>query len=191
MDGTKTNGTGGQPAGTDDHEVLVNSLRFEREKNRVLLEEVVALEDEMVNRLLADFEGVISDDTRAFWQEQLLTNRDGASVALRELAALKTEVGDRKAEGGEQRTEAGGPGSRNPATGEARPRPLHNRSLSRPAPRAGFVGEAAASHAGPAPSGAESLAVKIRNRAHALCETERIPFSVAFRRAEREVGGEG
>jgi len=40
--------------------------------------EVVALEDELVNRQLGDFAGVISEHTKDFWREQLLSNREGA-----------------------------------------------------------------------------------------------------------------
>lgn len=41
--------------GGEDVAALANSLRLEREKNEVLLAEVVALEDELVNRQLGDF----------------------------------------------------------------------------------------------------------------------------------------
>ena len=150
---------------------LTNALRFERDKNQVLLNEVVALEDELVNRQMADFATVISDATRDFWREQLLSNREAALAALGELAQIKDEGGRLKDEGD------GGGGGRNG-------RPLHNRQTVRPAMRRGFVGEGA-----PAEPGADSLAVKIRNRAHELSKIERIPFSAAFRRAEKEISG--
>jgi len=38
---------------------------------------------------------------------------------------------------------------------------------------------------------AESKAVKIRNRAQEIVKLEKVPFSVAFRRAEGEVVGNG
>ncbi len=36
----------------------------------------------------------------------------------------------------------------------------------------------------------DNTAVKIRNRAHELCKAERIPFSTAFRRPEKEIVGD-
>ena len=69
----------GSPAGgagaTGEIERLTNSLRFEKAKNEVLLGEVIALEDAVVNRCMADFDSVVSDETREFWRQQLLTNR--------------------------------------------------------------------------------------------------------------------
>lgn len=110
------------------------------------------------NRQMAEFDAVISDDTREFWREQLLANREKAEAALRELVQAK--VGD-------------GDGSRR--------RPLHNRATARPV------------RPGDRESGggmAEGKAVKIRNRAHELSKSEGIPFSTAFRRAEKEICGE-
>ena len=69
---------------------LANALRFEREKNKVLMDEVISLEDALVNRQMAEFDAVISDDTREFWREQLLANREKAEAALRELALAKS-----------------------------------------------------------------------------------------------------
>ena len=40
---------------------LANALRFEKAKNEVLLGEVIALEDEVVNRCMTDFDAVVSD----------------------------------------------------------------------------------------------------------------------------------
>ena len=138
-----------------DGGALANALRFEREKNKILLDEVIALEDALVNRQMEEFDAVISDDTREFWREQLLSNREKAETALRELAQAKSADG--------------GDGSRR--------RPLHNRQTARPVrPGEREVGGAA-----------EGKAVKIRNRAHELSKAEGIPFSTAFRRAEKEI----
>jgi len=136
-------------------DALANALRFEQEKNKILLDEVIALEDALVNRQMAEFDAVISDDTREFWREQLLANREQAETALRELAQAKVSG-----------REDGG-----------RRRPLHNRHTARPV----RPGDREAGGA------AEGKAVKIRNRAHELCKAEGIPFSAAFRRAEKEV----
>ena len=48
------------PAGAQSVEVLTNALRFEQEKNRILVAEVVALEDDLANRALEQFEGVVA-----------------------------------------------------------------------------------------------------------------------------------
>ncbi len=144
-----------------ERDALANALRFEREKNKILLDEVIALEDSLVNRQMEEFDAVISDDTREFWREQLLSNREKAETALRELAQAKS------ADGGD---------------GSPR-RPLHNRHTARPTQGGPTGGSPSAGGA------AEGKAVKIRNRAHELCKTEGIPFSTAFRRAEKEIVG--
>jgi len=150
--------------GTGEAEVLANALSFEKAKNQVLLSEVISLEDALVNRQMAEFDAVISDETREFWREQLLANREKAECALGELARLRGD-GGRKVEDGGQKPEDGGR------------RPLHNRHTARPVrPEERAAGGAA-----------EGKAVKIRNRAHELSKTEGIPFSTAFRRAEREI----
>ncbi|MDD5708307.1 MAG: hypothetical protein PHR35_20505 [Kiritimatiellae bacterium] len=62
--------------------------------------------------------------------------------------------------------------------------PLHNRGAARPAVRTA-TGEADAAGARVA------LAGKIRNRAHEISRAEHVPYSVAFRRAESELGTGG
>ena len=143
--------------------VLANALSFEQAKNKVLLDEVLVLEDTLVNRQMVEFDAVISDDTREFWREQLLANREKAECALGELVQLRDEGGSLKAEEGSAR------------------RPLHNRATARPGTR-GADGS-------PTGGKAEGQAVKIRNRAHELRKSEGIPFSTAFRRAEQEIVG--
>ena len=142
-------------------EDLKNSLAFEKGKNKVLLDEVRKLEDEIVNRTVEEFDAVISDQSREFWRGQLLSNRDEAMVALGELQLAK--------QGG--------------VDGATR-RPLHNRAIARPVPPAVVAGAAG----GGADNPADVRAVKVRNRAHAIAKTERLAFSEAFRRAEREFG---
>jgi hypothetical protein len=138
--------------------VLANALRMEQAKNKVLLDEVIALEDEVVNRCMADFDAVVSDETREFWREQLLTNREPAMVALKEM----------------QRCRVSG------VEGQGR-RPLHNRATARPVVPSVAGGSGVAGDA-------DGQAAKIRNRAHEISKAERVPFSAAFRRAERELG---
>ena len=159
----KTDGAGQDGIPADAGE-LANALKFERAKNKVLLDEVIALEDEIVNRSMEDFDAVVSDETREFWREQLLSNRTAATAALNELARAKGSAGD------------GGSG--------AQRRPLHNRAIARPA---GWnPGREVAPR--PAPGDGDDRAAKIRNRAHEISKNERVPFSAAFRRAEKELG---
>ena len=146
----------------EDFEALQNSQKDLQETHDALLGDAKSLEEEIVNRHLVDFEAVISEESKAFWTEQLLGNRDAALGALGELAKSKaTGV--------------------KPDADKSTRRPLHNRQTARPQNR-GADGR-------PSPDADESRAVKIRNRAHELCKTEGIPFSVAFRRAETEIVG--
>ena len=170
----KTDGAGGGAGDgvvtAAEVERLTNSLRFEKAKNEVLLGEVIALEDEVVNRCMADFDAVVSDETREYWRGQLLTNREMATTALTELARAK------------QGLAAG-------SDGASTRRPLHNRSLARPMAPTAVGGGGAGGGAAPAASEADDRAAKIRNRAHEISRAERVPFSAAFSRAERELGG--
>ena len=174
MSGKDNGKTDGAAGATGEVERLTNALRFEKAKNEVLLGEVVALEDAVVNRCMEDFDAVVSDETREFWREQLLTNREAATTALTELARAK------------QGLAAGGAGG-----AVATRRPLHNRAVARPVAPAAVGGGGAAAGSGQAgASEGDDRAAKIRNRAHEISKAERVPFSAAFRRAEREIGGQ-
>ncbi len=174
VDGKEDGAATGAAGATVEIERLANALRFEKAKNDVLLGEVVALEDAVVNRCMADFDAVVSDETREFWREQLLTNRDAATTALTELARAKQM----------------------PVTGAAQAgatarRPLHNRTVARPVAPAGVGGGGAAAGTGQVGTGeSDDRAAKIRNRAHEISKADRVPFSAAFRRAEREISGQ-
>ena len=138
---------------------LARELAFEQEKNRVLLEQVVSLEEEVANRVLAQFDGAISDETRDFWKQQVLVNRGAAEKALKEMANVQRAKDD------------GGAG---------KPQPLHNRSGARQGKPDGQSEHGAS----------DSVAAKIRNRAQEISKNESVPFSVAFRRAEKELQGD-
>jgi hypothetical protein len=165
---------------TGDPGLLANALRFERAKNKVLLDEVIALEDEVVNRCMADFDAVVSDETREFWREQLLTNRVMATAALTEMARYQVGSGSGvQGAAGKESTSAEAQ-----VLGErVGRRPLHNRALARPVIPAVAGGSAAGG------SDTDDRAAKIRNRAHEISRAERVPFSAAFRRAEKEMSG--
>ncbi len=153
---------GGLPALTVVME-LQNSLTSLQTKHDALVADLKTVEGELVNRHLADFEGFISEGAKLFWADQLVRNRVGALAALGDLRDLA--------------------GKEEPAPGQGKEavtrKPLHNRATARPVPPG---------HGGAGAEG-ESKAVKIRNRAHEIVKAEKIPFGVAFRRAEREVIG--
>jgi hypothetical protein len=155
----KADGEGGGADGGS--EALEKVLVLEQAKNKALVAEVIALEDEVVNRVMADFDAVVSDETRGFWRGQILANREVAVLALTELANAKRALVD------------GAGGVR---------RPMHNRAQSRPVVPAVGGGGAAGGET-------DERAARIRNRAHEISRADRVAFSVAFRRAEMEVAG--
>ncbi len=150
---------------------LQNSLTAARTELDALKETLKTVEGELVNRHLAEFEGVISEATKPFWSDQLISNRAGALGALDELARQRVEDGQ---------VSDGKPTQRSESSAGTR-KPLHNRATSRAVP----PGQAG----GAGPEG-DSKAVKIRNRAQEIVAAEKIPFIVAFRRAEREGVGQ-
>jgi len=149
---------------------LQNSLKLAQDERDALQGKLKGAEDELVNRHLAEFEGVVTEKTKGFWTEQLLKNREAALAALGEIAAKGKEASGKRQE---QPTPASG----HPSDEGNTRKPLHNRATARPViPGAG----------GGSPE-TDSRAVKIRNRAHEIAKGEGVAFSVAFRRAEKEV----
>ena len=141
-------------------EVVIEDPVVLRAMNAQLVEQCVGLEDQLHNRDLADFADVITDDSRVFWSEQLLANRTGAMTALNAVRGRVAVVEPVVV----------------PAAPDVR-HPLHNRATARPIPPA-IVGGVVKP---------EVNAAKIRNRAHEIAKADRVPFSEAFRRAEREI----
>jgi hypothetical protein len=154
---------------------LQNSLKQALGERDALQKEFKGAEDELVNRHLAEFEGVISEATKPFWAEQLLKNRELALTALGDIASLRQA-------GREEPAPASGLPSKE-GTQSATRRPLHNRATARPV----IPGQGGASTGSAGSGSADGRAGKIRNRAHEIAKGEKIPFSVAFRRAEKEV----
>ena len=161
----------GMPALTAVAE-LQNSLTAARTELDALKGTLKGVEGELVNRHLEEFAGVVTEKTKEFWTSQLMTNRQTAFAALEDLARVRDEGGNLKPESeGDGKDKAGQSGMR---------KPLHNRATARPV----IPGQGAGGADG------DSKAVKIRNRAHELVAAEKIPFGVAFRRAEKEVVGQ-
>ena len=147
---------------------LQNSLSALQTKHDGLVANLKMVEDELVNRHLADYEGLINEGSKPFWAQQLIQNRVGALAVLgdlREMAGNTVAAPDTSKGGNKETTR----------------KPLHNRATVRVVVPAGD---------GSGTPDAESKAVKIRNRAHEIAGAEKIPFGVAFRRAEREVIGQ-
>ena len=142
---------------------LENELALERAKNAVLLEKLLATEDEMADTRLSEFADVIPNEDRNYWRGQFLENSKAASEFLGRLR---------------NRIEARASGA---APAKQTPRPMHNRAaaaMPKSSPGAG----------GP-PSAEQDLAAKIRNRAQEIANRDRISFTSAFSRAERELRG--
>ena len=152
---------------------LQNSLKQAQDERNSLRSQLKGVEDEIVNRHLAEFDGLVTDKTKEFWTGQLMANR---ASALTVLADLREQTG--KAEPVAAQTEANVPSRK----------PLHNRATARPIPPHS-TGSGLAGNNDQTGATGDSKAVKIRNRAHEISKAENIPFGVAFRRAEREVVG--
>ena len=152
---------------------LQNSLTALQTKHDGLVANLKTVEGELVTRHLADFEGVISETAKPFWTEQLIQNRAGTLAVLGDLK--RNEEALRPGSG-----QGGGVNDERKEVAQTK-KPLHNRATARPVPPGQGGGSTA---------DVDSKAVRIRNRAHEIAKAEKIPFGVAFRRAEREVIGQ-
>jgi len=146
--------------------VLVNLIANLQEKYEELLQDAVTLEDNVTNRDIAEFADVIDENTAPFWKEQILSNR---SVALEALSALRAKIA--------VPAPAPEPAPAAPAKVTI---PLRNRLAA--------IERTVEAVAEAKPSAAiANDAVKIRNRAHEIVKSQKVPFIVAFARAEKEI----
>ncbi len=156
------------PATASDIElitVLVNLVANLQEKYEGVLQDAVAMEDAMTNRDLSDFSDVIAEDAVPFWKDQLLQNRYGAMEALVNLRNRVYELTAQQPQ--------------NEYTEETRVIPLRNRLAA--------IERTVETVAAEAPAVEETTAVKIRNRAHEIVRSDKVPFIIAFARAEKEL----
>ena len=159
------------PATASDVElitVLVNIIASLQEKYERLLADAVEMEDRVTNRDLADFADVIDEKSLPFWKEQMLTNRAAAVEAL-------TSIREKAAQ------------PKPPAAREAEPVRIPLRNRLAPIVRPTFErvsAEPAASER------VNTVAAQIRNRAHEIQKSEKVPFIVAFARAEKQFNKE-
>ena len=144
--------------------VLQNELAMERAKNAVLLEKLLELEDGVADSRLSEFADVIPNEDRDYWRGQFLENGKAAAEFLGRLRNRMKPVEE-------------APGGAAPAAKPA-PRPMHNRAES-PYPKAAPVTSTVTDQA-------KDRAAKIRNRAQEIANRDRISFTSAFARAERE-----
>ncbi len=138
----------------------------------MLLEKLLELEDGAAESRLSEFEDVIPNEDREFWRGQFLENGVKASEFLGRLRNRMKPADAAPADAV--------PGAKAPAAGAAKaaPRPMHNRAAA-PFPKVAPVNADTAEHE-------KEVAAKIRNRAQEIANRDRISFTAAFARAERE-----
>ena len=153
---------------------LQNELAIEQAKNAVLLEKLLELEDGVAEARLTEFGDVIPNEDREFWRGQFLENGLQAAEFLGRLRN-RLKPADAEPPAGEV------PGAKVPVAGAAKvaPRPMHNRAAA-PFPQAAPVNADTAEHE-------KELAARIRNRAQEIANRDRVSFTAAFARAEREL----
>lgn len=156
------------PATATDVELigtLVNLIANLQEKYEALLTDAVKVEDELVNRVQQDYADVIDETTAAYWNEQILANRDGAITALDSIRAKAAAA-------------APAPVAEAPAP-SPRMIPLANRALRIPSTKEIISGAESADIS-------DTEAVAIRNRATELVQSKRLSFTDAFQTATAE-----
>lgn len=161
------------PATASDVElitVLVNLIANLQEKYEGVLADAVALEDNVTNRDLADYADVIDEASVPFWKEQFLTNR---AVAVEALTSLRAKMQAAKP------PEQPAPVVEEPKP-EVRTIPLRNRLAA--------IERTVETVADPAAKPqAVTDAARIANRAREIAKSDKIPFIIAFARAEAEI----
>jgi len=153
------------PESASDHDLIAARAQIVanlQQKYEALLQDTVALEDKVANRDVEDFKDVVPADAREFWKSQLLANRDAALAVLGGLRSARTAAPAK-------------PADPPPAPSLS----LKNRVADRPVSLTDLA--EGGGLADPA------RAAKIRNRAHELRAAEKLPWSAAFARAEKEL----
>ena len=146
---------------------LVQLIAQLQQKYDALLADAVELEDKVANRDLQDFDDLITPETSDFWKAQLLRNRDESINIL---------LGLRQARGAQPPVAAPAP----EPEPEPQPKPLFRNRLINPVRTMSEIAEET-------PAASTTRAVKIRNRAQEIRTTEKIPYALAFARAEKEM----
>jgi len=150
--------------------VLVQLIANLQAKYEALLQDAVAMEDTVTNRAIEDFADIIDEASAPFWKEQLLVNR---SLAIDTLTKIREKI------------VAGQPAPAMAPEPETRSIPLRNRLAATPRSLAHV-----ASSSPVVVTERDNRAVMIRNRAHEIAKSDKIPFILAFARAETEFNKE-
>lgn len=144
----------------EENAALKDALAREKAKNEILLQQVLDAEDEIAGGDVEAFADVIPNEDREFWRGQFLANRV-------EAVAYLSRMRER--------------GGKAPApTSAVVAKPIHNRSAAK---------VQAAAPAAPAAVPAADKACAIRNRAQEIAKRDKCSYTVAWGRAEKEIGG--
>ena len=141
--------------------VLVQVISNLQQKYDALLSDATTLQGQLTNRDLQDFAELIKPENEDFWRSQLLTNREQTLIVLQGMHDAATVIADT---------------THKPAPVRI---PLANRIAAQTKSLVELAGGANAAD--------NNRAVAIRNRAHELTKTEKLPWSEAFQRAEKEI----
>lgn len=142
---------------------LIEVITAQQQQIDQLTSDATTLASKLSNRDLADFADIIPEEAKTFWAEQLLANREVALETLEGMRALKPAA----------------PAAPPPAAPQPPRVPLANRLTAAPKPLVDMAGGANTT--------GSNRAVAIRNRAHELTKSARIPWGEAFARAEKEI----
>jgi hypothetical protein len=143
---------------------LIELIAGLQQKYDALLGDAVEMEDKLANRDLQDFQDLMTPETQEFWKEQLLRNRESA---LNVLSVLRNAHDSRQP-------------PVQPVQSEMEKRPLFRNRLLNPVRTMTELVEET-------PAVTTTRAVKIRNRAQEIRSQEKIPYALAFARAEKEI----
>ncbi len=157
------------PETATDVEIITALVQFIgqlQQKYDALLSDAVQYENKVANSDVTTYTDVISPGSQEFWKEQLLKNRDGALSVLHDLRKVR-----------EQTQAAAQPQDPPP---DPQPRGLFRNRIVAPV-------RTMADLAGDQPPADSARAVKIRNRAQEIRSQEKVPYALAFARAEKEI----
>jgi hypothetical protein len=166
-------------AGPDDRvKSLEEALATEKAKNEVLMEQILKSENSLAEKDVEGLADVIPNEDRGFWRGQFHENREAAVGILNRMRERVTPAAKTEADAAAAAVPPVAPSA---GSGQAVPKPLHNRETA-PRPGSGQANPAGA-------AGGGDRAAKLRNRAQEIARKDGCSFTVAFRAAENELGG--